>query len=337
MSERILSQIALDKQIEPNQLGGLRGASMKIRELYSDIEKLARLSETVLLIGETGTGKELVARELHNRSGRTGPYTPINCPEISPELISSELFGHVKGAFTGADKTRPGLIASAANGTVFLDEIGDLDLPSQSKLLRVLEDRTIRKVGANVFESVNARIVLATNRNLKLACDEGTFRVDLYERIRGFKVDVPPLRTRKSDIPLLAHHFVSEYDKEYNTAHRIADASVDCLFRYDWPGNVRELRGVIRRATAYADANGFISAWVLQESVRTPEAMIQSNAVPFDPAVDSWMDIQNRAERAYFSALLAHTGGKRDAAMKRSGLHKTQFFAKLKKLSNPQD
>lgn len=337
VSERIISELALARAFGPGQIGGLRGASIRMRELYSDIERLAPLAETVLLIGETGTGKELVARELHNLSVRTGPYMPINCPEISPELISSELFGHVKGAFTGADKTRVGLIASAANGTVFLDEIGDLDLPSQAKLLRVLEDRTIRKVGANVFEPVNARIVLATNRDLRVACEEGSFRADLYERIRGFILEIPPLRLRKSDIPLLAHHFVNEYNREYGTSHRIEDASEDCLFRYDWPGNVRELRGVIRRASAYANADGCISAWVLQESVRRPEPRLQPNAVPFDPAVDSWMDIQNRAEKAYFSALLKYTGGKRESAMKLSGLQKTQFFLKLKKLSNRQD
>jgi DNA-binding NtrC family response regulator len=333
IGERVLSQMVLGGDITPRECGALRGATIKVRDLYSHIERLAPLFESILILGETGTGKELVARELHNRSGRVGAYVPINCPEINPDLISSELFGHMKGAFSGADKTRVGLIASAGNGTVFLDEIGDLDWQSQAKLLRVLEDRKVRKVGANHFEPVQARIILATNRNLQVACAEGKFRPDLYERIRGFTVELPPLRERKADILILAHHFVNEYNDEYKTNNQIPAGSMDCLFQYDWPGNIRELRAVIRRATAYSDSSGYISSLILQESVRRPQTRMAQNAVPFEPAIDTWRDLQRRAQTIYFRALLAYTNGNRESATKLSGLSKSQFFEKLKELS----
>ena len=332
VGERVLGQIILGGDVKPNSCGALCGATLKARQLFSDIERLAPLAEPILILGETGVGKDLVAKELHKRSGRQNSYVPINCPEIQPDLISSELFGHEKGAFTGADKPRVGLIASAGEGTVFLDEIGDLDLQSQAKLLRVLEDRKVRRVGANQFEDVRARIILATNRNLQEFCDEGRFRRDLYERIRGFTLEVPPLRERKADIPILAEHFVNEYNDEYKTQHRVPLGGADFLFNYDWPGNVRELRSALRRAAAYSDGVGYISAPILRESVRRPQTKIAQNAVPFDPATDTWRDLVSRAQSVYFRALLAQTNGNRESAIKLSGLSKSQFFEKLKEL-----
>ncbi len=334
--ERVLGEIILGGDVTPNSCGTLRGATSKVRELYTDIQKLAPLFESVLIIGETGTGKELVAKELHDQSGRRGAYVPINCPEINPELMSSELFGHERGAFTGADRTRVGLLASAGSGTVFLDEIGDLDLHSQAKLLRVLEDRKVRKVGANHFEEINARIILATNRDLEESCADGKFRPDLYERIRGFTLQLPPLRDRKADIPTLATHFVSEYNEEYKTDFQICQSNLDCLFHHDWPGNVRELRAVIRKATAYSDSFGNISPLILQESVRRTKANKAQNVVPFEPATDTWRDLQRRAQIIYFRTLLAHTKGNRESAVKLSGLSKSQFFEKLKELSKEE-
>ncbi len=336
VGERILGQVILGGGVTPNGCGAFCGATLKVRELYSHIERLAPLSEPILILGETGTGKELVARELHSRSGRRDSYVPINCPEINSDLISSELFGHEKGAFTGADKSRVGLIASAGRGTVFLDEIGDLDLQSQAKLLRVLEERKVRRVGANHYEDVYARIILATNCDLRESCNEGKFRRDLYERISGFTLEIPPLRGRKADIPILARHFVDEYNNEYKTDCKIPTDGVDCLFGYDWPGNVRELRAVIRKAAAYSDASGFISSPILQESVRRPQVREARNVVAFDPAVDSWRVLLNRAQTTYFRALLTHTNGKREAAIKISGLSKSQFFEKLKELPNEE-
>lgn len=333
IGERIFGQVVLGGSVVPSECGALRGGTRKARDLYSHIERLAPLAETILLLGETGTGKELVARELHNRSGRVGPYVPINSPELDPNLVSSELFGHVKGAFSGADKTRIGLIASAGEGTVFLDEIGDLDLRSQAKLLRTLEDRTVRKVGANHFEPVHARIILATNRDLRTACQEGKFRADLHERIRGFTLELPSLRERKADIPILANHFVSEYNKEYKTENQVSPGSTDCLFQHDWPGNIRELRAVVRKGAAYADSSSYISSLILQDSIRKPPLADKQGGMLFDPAVDTWRDLQHRMQTTYFRALLAHTNGNRESAIRLSGLSRSQFFEKLKEIS----
>jgi len=330
--ERVLGQMILNGDVTPNGCGMLYGATRKVRKLYSDIERLAPLSEPILILGETGTGKELVARELHNLSGRKDAYIPINCPEVHPDLISSELFGHEKGAFTGADRARVGLIASAGGGTVFLDEIGDLDLQSQAKLLRVLEDKKVRRVGANHFEEIRSRIVLATNRDLQESCIEGRFRRDLYERIRGFTLELPPLKERKADIPILVNHFVDEYNEEYKTNYKLPAGSTDCLFSYDWPGNIRELRAVIRKAAAYSDLSDYVSSLVMEESVRRPQTKVAQDIVPFNPATDSWRDLLSRAQAIYFRTLLAHTDGNREAAIKLSGLSKSQFFEKIKDL-----
>jgi DNA-binding NtrC family response regulator len=333
VGERVLGQLITDGDLTPNRCGALRGATAKLRALYTDIERLAPLSEPLLILGETGTGKDLVAKELHTHSQRKHmPYVPINCPEIQPDLIGSELFGHEKGAFTGADRPRVGLIASAGGGTVFLDEIGDLDLPSQAKLLRVLEDRKVRRVGANSFQDVQARVVLATNRDLRQWSADGKFRHDLYERIRGFTLELVPLRERKADIPILVKHFIDEYNEEYKTKYEMAAGSVDALFGYDWPGNVRELRAVIRKAAAYADASGHVSPLVLRDSARQLLEDPAPNVVPFNPAVDSWRDLQGRAQAVYFRALLAHTNGNRESAIRISGLSKSQFFEKIKDL-----
>lgn len=329
VSERVLAEVIVGSNVL-NECGAIRGGTKRIRELYFHIERLAPLSEPILLLGETGTGKELVAKELHNRSGRSDPYVAVNCPEIQPELISSELFGHEKGAFTGADKLRVGLIASARSGTVFLDEIGELDLQSQAKLLRVLEERKVRRVGGNHFEDIKSRIILATNRDLESSCAEGQFRRDLFERIRGFSLHLPPLRDRKADIPMLAKHFLNEYNIEYGTHCKLDVGCIDLLFPYDWPGNVRELRSVIRKAAAYSDSSGYLSPLVFHEAVRILETRVASGVVPFNPASDSWRDLIARAHTLYFRALLSHTNGNREAAIKLSGLSKSQFFEKIK-------
>jgi DNA-binding NtrC family response regulator len=331
--ERILGQLILDGDITPNACGTMRGGTKRLRDLYSHIEKVAALSEPILILGETGTGKELVAREIHNCSGRPDAYLPVNCPEITPELMSSELFGHEKGAFSGADRARMGLIASAGKGTIFLDEIGELDIQSQARLLRVLEDRKVRRVGANSFEVVHARVVLATNRDLQAASVEGKFRRDLLERIRGFTLELPPLRERKADIPILVSHFLDKFNEEYKTKVQIAPGSVDYLFQYDWPGNVRELRAVVRKAAVYADSSQYLNSLILQESIRGRDATPLRNAVPFNPAGDTWRDLIERAQAIYFRALLTQTNGNREAAIKLSGLSKSQFFEKLKEVS----
>ena len=336
IAERLLSQLILEGDVQPSSSSLLWGGTKKIRALYEHIARVAPLSEPVLILGETGTGKDLVAREIHALSGRPDIYVAINCPEISVELIGSELFGHERGAFTGADRSRSGLIAEAGLGTVFLDEIGDLDLQAQAKLLRVIEDRKVRRVGANQWDEVKARIILATNRGLENDCRTGRFRSDLYERIRGFTLHVPPLRERKSDIPLLVNHFLSQYNSEYGTNLKVPPGGVDSLFRHTWPGNVRELRAVVRRAAAYADGS-YVSSVILQEAARRPGVVPNGNVITFDPATDSWRALSQRAQIAYFRALLELTGNSKEAAVKLSGLSRSQFYEKLREVQRAAD
>jgi transcriptional regulator with GAF, ATPase, and Fis domain len=330
--ERILAELILAGAIEPMSCGRLRGASRDMRELYEQMRLLAPLTEPILILGETGTGKELVAQELHSLSQRPSKFLPVNCPEIDKELLSSELFGHVKGSFTNAVQSRKGLFVAAGRGTIFLDEIGELELNLQSKLLRVLEDKRVRPVGANDLEIINARIVMATNRDLELACQEKTFRFDLFHRMKGFTLKLPPLRERKADLPLLVHHFVDAYRDEYKTNLRIPDGSLDCLFSYDWPGNVRELRAVIWKAAAFADSNGNLSSIVLNESVTSRSTSRGDNTITFDPLLDTWQGVRHRTQKAYFRAVLAATEGNITAAAKLAGIGRTQFYEYKEKL-----
>jgi DNA-binding NtrC family response regulator len=330
IAERILAHLISINQVRPNSHGELRGGTRVMREIYRHIETLGPLADSVLILGETGTGKELVAREMHRAGSRTEPYVAVNCAELNPELLGSELFGHEKGAFTNAIQSRRGLLSEAGNGTVFLDEIGDLDLQAQAKLLRVLEEKKIRRIGANKWEDVSARILLATHRNLEADCETGRFRRDLYERIRGFTIELPTLRARKADIPLLVDHFLHTYSSEYQHELKLPAGAVDLLFRYDWPGNVRELRAAVRKAAAYADDEGHISSLILQESTRGRKAVEFTNTVSFNPNTDSWREVQKNTQAVYFRALLAETKGDREVAIKLSGLSKTQFYEKLK-------
>ena len=337
IAERILGQLVLSGTIAPNASGPLIGATRPMRDLYEHIRTLAPLPDPILLLGETGAGKELVAHELHRQSGRPDAFIPINCPEIDRDLMNSELFGHEKGAFTSAIQSRKGLLAAAGNGTVFLDEIGELDLSTQAKLLRMLEDKRVRPVGSNRWDDVRARVVMATNRNLERACLDNTFREDLYQRMKGFTLSLPPLRDRKADIPLLTHHFVSAFGREQQKSFAIPDGGVDCLFRYSWPGNVRELRAVVRKAAAYADSGGNISQVVLEESVHIRSMVPSDKSISFDPASETWLMVRKRVQKAYFERVLAVTGGNKDAAAKLSGLSRTQFYEVLRQNGKTND
>jgi len=330
IAERIMAHLILLEVVEPNHCGPLRGATRVMHEVYKYIETLAPLDDALLIVGETGAGKELVAREVHRASSRPDIFIAVNCAELNPELLGSELFGHEKGAFTNAIQSRRGLLAEAERGTAFLDEIGDLDLQAQAKLLRVLEEKKVRRVGANRWEDIKARLLFATNRNLEEDCQSGRFRSDLYERIRGFTIALPPLRLRKADIPLLVESFMADYAKERQTSLTLPSGATDTLFRYDWPGNVRELRSVVRRAAAFADSSGAISSLILQESTRLHKPTEPNNTIVFNPSIETWKDVQKNAQAAYFKALLAATKGNRDLAIKLSGLSKSQFYEKLK-------
>src|SRR5271166_5804272 len=240
--------------VEAKAFGDLVGQSAALRHIVSQIDVVAPTEASVLILGETGTGKELVAHEIRRRSARKeGPSVRVNCASIPRELFESEFFGHVKGAFTGAVKDRAGRFETAEGGTIFLDEVGEIPLDIQNKLLRVLQEKRYERVGSDVTRRADVRIVAATNRDLKKVVAAGKFREDLYYRLNVFPIQVPPLRDRMDDIPLLAKHFVELSARELKCAKpRLTRAAVAQLQNYDWPGNVRELRNVVERAVILA-------------------------------------------------------------------------------------
>ncbi|UCE88854.1 MAG: sigma-54-dependent Fis family transcriptional regulator [Pseudomonadota bacterium] len=240
----------LRRQVDTDvPMRGIIGENEKIREIERLIARVAPAGSTVLIEGETGSGKELVARAIHEASGRRGPFVAVNCGSISPDLLESELFGHTRGAFTGAQSARDGLFSYAHNGTVFLDEIGEMPLVMQAKLLRVLEQRTVRPVGSDREAPVDCRVIAATNRDLEATVREGGFREDLYYRLNVLSLTMPPLRERIDDIPMLAEYFSSSIAAEMGVEPIPFDHNdLIALQRYEWPGNVRELKNVIERS-----------------------------------------------------------------------------------------
>ena len=228
------------------------GKSAKMQEIFSIVQRIAPTMSTVLISGESGTGKELIARAIHYNSGRRGKFVSINCGALPETLLESELFGHERGAFTGAIREKRGLFHEAERGTIFLDEIGETSLAMQIKLLRVLQERQVRKVGSNIEAPVDVRVIAATNRDLSDSIQKGTFREDLFYRINVIPIELPPLRHRREDIPLLVEHFIAKFTgSSPDTSHkRISSDAMRVIEKYPWPGNVRELENVIERMTA---------------------------------------------------------------------------------------
>ncbi len=224
------------------------GVSKKILELKLLVKKVSSSDSTVLILGETGTGKELVAEALHKSSGKKGLFIPVNCAAIPTELLESELFGHEKGAFTGADRPRKGRFELSSGGTLFLDEIGDIPLALQAKLLRALESKKIQKVGGGKEIPLDLRMVCATHQNLEKKVSEGTFRADLFYRINVFPINVPTLSERTDDIPLITDHILNNLNKTVTKLPIFSDEAIDSLKRHLWPGNIRELKNVLERA-----------------------------------------------------------------------------------------
>ncbi len=239
---------------QAGRFAGMVGASKPMQAVYRLLQKVAASDATVMVVGESGTGKELVARAVHDLSERSdASFVPLNCGAISETLIESELFGHEKGSFTGAAKQRAGLFEQADGGTLFLDEITEMPVDLQVKLLRVLEEGVVRRVGGSRDISLDVRIVAATNRDPVEAVDSGVLREDLYYRLRVFPIDLPPLRLRRGDVELLLRHFLDQLNREHGTTLRWSDAAVDAAERYPWPGNVRELRNAVERAHVLAE------------------------------------------------------------------------------------
>ncbi len=265
--------------LQDSAFGEIAGASKEIQKIKNDISKVSKNDVTVLITGETGTGKELIAYTIHKLSGKKGPFVPVHCAAYAKGLIESELFGHEKGAFTGADRSRKGRIEAAQDGTLFLDELGDIPLDIQVKLLRVLENKTYEKVGSNKSARTNARILCATNKNLEGMIKKGEFREDLYYRVNVFPVHIPPLRERKEDIPELAEIFARRHG-----SYLLGSAGKNALMSYSWPGNVRELQNIIERAVILsageelniADALGKTGSCAEPESITGLENMVES-------------------------------------------------------------
>ena len=258
--QRLKAQLELQNSylqeavVEAKAFGNLIGQSAALKHIVSQIDLVAPTEASALILGETGTGKELVAHEIHQRSARKdGPLVRVNCASIPRELFESEFFGHVRGSFTGAVKDRAGRFETAEGGTIFLDEVGEIPLDIQNKLLRVLQEKRYERVGDDRTRRANVRVVAATNRDLKKEAAAGKFREDLYYRLNVFPIQVPPLRDRMDDIPLLAKHFVELSAKDLKCAKpRLTRAGIAKLQSYDWPGNIRELRNVIERAVILA-------------------------------------------------------------------------------------
>lgn len=255
------------------------GKSAKMQEIFSIVQRIARTLSTVMISGESGTGKELIARAIHYNSDRRGKFVSINCGALPETLLESELFGHERGAFTGAVRDKRGLFHEADRGTIFLDEIGETSTGMQIKLLRVLQDRVVRKVGSNVESTVDVRVIAATNRDLAESIREGTFREDLFYRINVIPITLPPLRHRREDIPLLVEHFIEKFCLRMGVPRkRISADAVRAIEKYHWPGNVRELENVVERMIAL-EASDVLTTKSLPEHMllggRVPDAMYE--------------------------------------------------------------
>ncbi|ODU94635.1 MAG: hypothetical protein BGP23_10480 [Lysobacterales bacterium 66-474] len=229
------------------QLGGMLGRTLRMQALFENIRRVAPLEVGVLVQGESGTGKEMIARALHRLSGRTGDFVAVNCGALSPDLLSSQLFGHERGSFTGATQLHAGCFEQARGGTLFLDEITEMPLPLQVYLLRVIETHSVTRVGGTREIPIDVRVIAASNRDLQHAAATGVLRQDLYFRLLEFPLAIPPLRERREDIPLLAQHFLDELNAKHGTGKRLTPHAMSVLFNYHWPGNVRELLHTIRR------------------------------------------------------------------------------------------
>jgi DNA-binding NtrC family response regulator len=322
--------------------GRLIGASEAMARVRAMIEKVAETDATVLVRGASGTGKELVARAIHERSSvrRGRPFVAVNCAALPSELIESELFGHEKGAFTGAAARRLGKFEQADGGTLFLDEIGDMSANVQAKLLRALEERAIERLGGGESIPVDVRIVSATHRPLEQDITTGQFRADLFYRLRVVTIEIPPLRARREDIPVLAEAFARAAAARYGLPARpLAQSALRQLLAYDWPGNVRELRNAVERAAIMADG-GEIAATDLPDefragAVQTAKNSFQEVSSPHDLAVPfsgDFRDDRREFERRYIARCLDETGGNVTRAAVMLGMHRQSLQHKLREL-----
>ena len=317
--------------------GQLIGSSASMERIYSLIDKVAPTDVNVLITGESGTGKEMVAREIHSRSRNTaGPFVGVNCAAMPGELIESELFGHEKGAFTGAAGKRVGKFEAANGGTLFLDEIGDMSLATQAKVLRAIEEKTFQRLGSNATISTEARIISATNKPLEDEVEAARFREDLYYRLCVVKINLPPLRERKSDIPALAHSFCERFSLAYkSTPLKISKEVLKVLLEYDWPGNARQLRNSIERAVVLSENEEITVDALPEEILPLRKAANRSAAKSEGITVSKSLDFRSAKkefERQYVEYSLDQAGGNVTRAAAALGMHRQSLQHKIKEL-----
>ncbi len=294
------------------------GFSPCMVDIYKTVARVAPTDATVIIEGETGTGKEMVARMIHRRSLRANaPFVVVDCGSIAPSLMESELFGAMRGAFTGADRDRAGVFEAANRGTVFLDEIGEVAPEFQVKLLRFLQEREIRPVGSSRAKEVDVRVVAATNRDLQSMVDEGKFREDLWYRLNTVRITMPPLHERRDDIPALVRFFFNKYAGRYNRDVKLMDSGVQALQDYTWPGNVRQLQHMVERLTILSDR-------IDAETVHNALTVMESREKPVDTLAD--------AEEDQIRRVLAATGGNKSKAAQILGIERKTLYRKLERM-----
>ena len=307
------------------------GEHPSIKKIYEIIQRVAATDVTILLTGESGTGKELAARAIHNLSLRADrPFVPVNCAAIPENLLESELFGHSRGAFTGAHSSRAGLFQLANHGTILLDEVGELPLPLQAKLLRVLQDGKVRPIGTDHLVDVQVRVIASTNKDLAHQVEKGSFREDLFFRLQVIPLHLPPLRARRSDIPLLVNHFLDKSTRKHGVSVSITREAMIYLWEYDWPGNVRELENLIERLVLLSD-NGITDLKDLPLNIRS---YVSDKKCPQPTLGTGQIDLRDATEQLQCRLMeeaLRLTNGNKSAAARMLGLKRTTLVARLRR------
>ena len=328
--------VVLRREVEQLHDSGMVGQCQTMKHVCGVIKRIAPMPTTVLIEGESGTGKELAARAIHQWSGRSGSFVPINCGAITAELMESELFGHVKGAFTGAHQVREGLFTYANNGTLFLDEIGEMPLPMQVHLLRVLEEQTIRPVGSNREVPVDVRIIAATNRDLKMMVGEGNFREDFFYRLNVFPIFIPPLRERRDDIPRLLYHFLKLYCRQTGKPiDGFSDDALEMLVNHDWPGNVRQLKNVVERLVIISDDRilnyrNLSDHW--ENKYNNKPNVVPKTLEDLKAVKQHLLENQfGKIEKAFLQGAFAAAEGNIALAARQVGMQRSNFSALMKK------
>jgi DNA-binding NtrC family response regulator len=314
---------------------GIVGAGTRMQEVLRMLAKIASSDATVLILGESGTGKELVARSLHRQSRRAaGPFVPVNCSAIPSTMIEAEFFGHERGAFTDAKEARIGWFEQARGGTLFLDEVGDLSADAQAKLLRVLEDRQVTRLGSRQPVSVDVRLIAATNKDLEGAQEEGRFRGDLYWRLHVLTVALPPLRERREDLPSLIDFFIDRCNSEFGRSITgVADEARRALLSHDWPGNIRELENALKRAIILADGSALQLGDLPPQFSRRPSEVVPADGAQHRPTLlEAIARATSQVERGMIEATLLEYQGNRSAAADALGINRKTLFNKLRAL-----